>query len=180
MSDSVPMLPFVSAEVQTRIEQFLYYEAELLDERKFRDWLQLFTEDTHYWMPLRTNRVPRERHRQISSLHELATFDETKADLDQRIRKLETGQAWAEEPPSRTRHVVSNVRVRPSGNGLYDVRCNVLVYQARSERDEHWFVCERHDILEETAGAAGGLAIKRRKVVLDHTTINAPSVSIFF
>lgn len=180
MTDTAPILPFVPAELQARIEQFLHYEAELLDERKFREWLDLFTEDTHYWVPIRTNRVPRERPRQISAPDELATFDESRADLEQRIRKLETGQAWAEEPPSRTRHMVTNVRVRPAGDGLHEVRCNVLVYQARGERDEHWFVCERHDLLEARADSPGGLAIKRRKVVLDHTTINAPSLSIFF
>ncbi len=171
--------PFVADSIQIRIQQFLAYEAELLDDRKFRDWLELFADDTHYWMPVRASRTPRERHLELSAPDGLATFDEFKADLEQRIRKIETGKAWAEEPPSRTRHCVSNVRVRLS-EGMYAVRSNIIVFQSRAERDEHWFVGERFDVLQDADDAPLGLRIKSRKIVLDHTTLLAPSVSIFF
>lgn len=170
--------PYVAEGVQIRIQQFLAYEAELLDDRKFREWLALFSDDTQYWMPIRSSRPPRERHLELGAPGTLASFDETKADLEQRIRKIETGKAWAEEPPSRTRHCLSNVRVRMQ-DGLYAVRSNMIVFQSRAERDEHWFVGERFDLLEEDEGPAG-FRIRSRKIVLDQTTLLAPSLSIFF
>ncbi|MGH9034150.1 MAG: aromatic-ring-hydroxylating dioxygenase subunit beta, partial [Acidimicrobiia bacterium] len=55
-----PTVPRVDVELQHEIEQFLYHEANLLDEREFQDWLELFTDDIHYWMPTRYNRLRRE------------------------------------------------------------------------------------------------------------------------
>ena len=98
------------------VEQFLYREARLLDERRFHEWLELFTDDVHYWMGTRTNRYPRSS-KAIAILSpnryveddrtredELAIFDETKETLAGRVARLDTGMAWAEDPPSRTRH----------------------------------------------------------------------------
>ncbi len=175
----MPALPYVAAEIQVRIEQFLAYEAELLDDRKFREWLSLFSSDTHYWMPIRSSRTPRERHLELTGPGALASFDETKADLEQRIRKIETGKAWAEEPPSRTRHCLSNVRVRME-DGLYAVRSNIVVFQSRAERDEYQFFGERFDVLQPADDTPEGFRIKSRKIVLDQTTLLAPSLSIFF
>jgi 3-phenylpropionate/cinnamic acid dioxygenase small subunit len=172
-------IPAVDLELQWRVERFFFFEAELLDERRYREWLGCFADDIHYWAPIRSSRPPRERAHELSASDELATFDEDRRSLDQRVRKLETGKAWAEEPPSRVRHCISNVRLRLADGGV-ESRCNFIVYQGRGEVSEYWFVGERHDTLRFAPEGALGLLVARRKIVFDHTTLLAPSISIFF
>lgn len=162
-----------------RLQQFYALESQLLDERRFRDWLQFFAEDIHYWMPLRRVLPPRQRDMEFTSATELAQFDEDLAELTQRVEKIETGKAWAEEPPSRTRHLVTNLMAREEPDG-WSVRTAFIAYQSRSERDAHAFVGERRDRLMRRDDAPMGLAIRRREVRLDHATVVAPSLSIFF
>src|ERR1700751_4882600 len=108
--------------LQQEIEQFLYGEAALLDDGDFHAWLDLLADDIHYWMPTRYNRTRRERGLDISSANELAFFDDDKASLVMPIKRIDTGMAWAEDPPSRTRHLVTNVQIRPRpAAGEYDV-----------------------------------------------------------
>src|SRR4051794_41785061 len=107
------------------IEQFLYREARLLDSRRFHEWLELFTDDVRYWMAGRTNRYPKSS-KAIAILDldryveddrnaddELAILDESKETLTARVARLDTGMAWAEDPPSRTRHFVNNIEIEP-------------------------------------------------------------------
>jgi 3-phenylpropionate/cinnamic acid dioxygenase small subunit len=113
-------------EIVREVEQFLYREARLLDERRFHEWLELFTDDVHYWMGARTNRYPRSSkaiailspNRYVEDDHtredELSILDETKETLAGRVARLDTGMAWAEDPPSRTRHVITNIEVARS------------------------------------------------------------------
>jgi 3-phenylpropionate/cinnamic acid dioxygenase small subunit len=110
-------------EVIREVEQLLYREARLLDARRFHEWLELLSDDVRYWMPLRTSRYPkaskainilddsRYEEEELSKEGELAILDETKATLRRRIERLETGMAWAEDPPSRTRHLITNIEV---------------------------------------------------------------------
>ncbi len=108
------------------VEQFLYREARLLDERRFDEWLQLFTDDLHYWMSGRRSRYPKGSkaiaildpdhysEEELVRDDELSLFDETKATLAARVARLGSGMAWAEDPPSRTRHLIMNVEVMPA------------------------------------------------------------------
>jgi 3-phenylpropionate/cinnamic acid dioxygenase small subunit len=172
-------LPILDLELNHKIQQFLYYEMELLDDKRFHDWLALFADDVRYWMPIRRVRPPRERHLEVASSLELAIFDETKADLKQRVRKIDTGKSWAEEPPSRTRHCITNVRVRKAENG-WEVRSNMAVFQRRQDRSRYEYCGERTDLIREEGEGAYGLMIARRTIVLDDTTLDVPSVAIFF
>jgi len=114
--------PLVDATVQRAIEQFLYYEARLLDDRRIDEWYELLADDIHYFMPTRYNRLKREADREFSGPREAALFDEDKRSIAQRIRRLHTGMAWAEDPPSRTRHMITNVMIRLAPNaGEYEV-----------------------------------------------------------
>src|ERR1035441_506454 len=119
----------VSPELQQEIEQFLYHESRVLDERRFEEWYDLLTDDIHYFMPTRYNRLKREADKEFSGPNDAAFFDEDKRSIAQRIRRLNTGMAWAEAPPSRTRHMVSNVVIRPRGNGEYEVDCYFMLYR---------------------------------------------------
>jgi 3-phenylpropionate/cinnamic acid dioxygenase small subunit len=177
-------------EVLREVEQFLYREARLLDERCFRAWLELFTDDVRYWMPGRSTRYPRmskaimildpDRYREedLSREDELAILDETKETLSRRIARLETGMAWAEDPPSRTRHLLSNIEVEPGDTAAeLKVYSNFLVYRSRAETEQDFYVGARQDVLRHVHGA---WKIARRKIILDQTVLLAKNVSIFF
>lgn len=172
-------LPELDLALNLRVQQFYNHEAEVLDDRRFRDWLSLFDESATYRMPIRRTVPPRERKLEFTGPDELSIFDETYQDLSQRIAKLETGKAWAEEPPSRTRHCVSNVRVRREDGNLA-VRSNFIIFQGRFERDSHVYYGEKRDLLKDSNEGTYGLAIAQRLILLDHTTLEVPAVSIFF
>ena len=177
-------------EVLREVEQFLYREARLLDERRFHEWLELFTEDVHYWMTGRSSRYPRsskaiatidpDRHREpeVTKEDELAILDETKATLGGRIARLDTGMAWAEDPPSRTRHIIANIEVEPGDTASeLKVYSNFMVYRSRAETEQDFYVGARQDVLRQVDGA---WKIARRKLILDQNVLSAKNVSIFF
>jgi len=177
-------------DVLREVEQFLYREARLLDERRFREWLELFTDDVRYWMGARSNRYPRTSkaisilspNRYVEDDHtredELSIFDETKETLTGRVTRLETGMAWAEDPPSRTRHLITNIEVLGSDAGPeLTVHSNFIVYRSRAETEQDFYVGARQDLLRRVDG---GLKIARRKMTLDQNVLSAKNLSIFF
>jgi 3-phenylpropionate/cinnamic acid dioxygenase small subunit len=170
------------------VEQFLFREARLLDERRFHEWLELFTDDVHYWMASRPNRYPRssraiamldrERYVDDDPDDELALFDETKETLTARVARLDTGMAWAEDPPSRTRHFIANIEVEPGlADGELKVRCNYLVYRSRGETEQDFYVGARADLLRRIDGS---WKIAQRRLTLDQNVLAAKNLSIFF
>ena len=172
------------------VEQFLYREARLLDERRFREWLALFTDDVRYWMVGRISRYPRSSkaitvlgpdHRTDTDLdleEEMAILDENKVTLSGRIARLETGMAWAEDPPSRTRHLITNVEVEPGDTpSELTAYSNFLVYRTRAESEQDLYVGGRQDLLRRVDGA---WKIARRKCVLDQNVLLPKNVSVFF
>jgi 3-phenylpropionate/cinnamic acid dioxygenase small subunit len=165
----------LDGDLQRAVEQFLYLESELLDDRRFEEWLSLFSEDAAYEAPLR---VTRDRQApQVSERGRL--FSDTKATLEIRVRRLLSEYAWAEQPPSRTRHFVSNVRVRRLDDGAVAARSNVLVYRNRAERtDFELYSADRHDELVPANGA-GTFRIRRRWFVVDQSNMSGDSLSIF-
>jgi 3-phenylpropionate/cinnamic acid dioxygenase small subunit len=109
---------------------------------------------------------------------ELAILDEDKTTLAARVARLDTGMAWAEDPPSRTRHMISNVEVERCESGAeVKVYCNFLVYRSRAETEEDFYVGARQDVLRRVGGA---WKIARRRLVLDQAVLTAKNVSIFF
>src|SRR5580698_1247467 len=97
--------------LQYEVEQFLYREAALLDDRRFTDWLALIADDIHYWMPIRRTVTVENLRLEYAAADGMAYFDDDKRDLRMRVEKLQSNSAWSENPPSRTRHFVSNVRI---------------------------------------------------------------------
>jgi 3-phenylpropionate/cinnamic acid dioxygenase small subunit len=178
---TVPTFRTTDAETQHAVEQFLYAEAELLDQHRFHEWLELFTEDVHYWAPTRMTRTVRERDHEIAARGESAFFEEDLPRLKGRVRRLTSGVSWSEEPPSRTRRLITNVRVRARDDGALDVACNFYVYRSRLERHQDWFVGERFDVLRPAPSPQTGypFVIADRTIVLDQSTLLAPSISIF-
>ena len=168
----------MDSQLRHRIEDFLYLEAELLDDRKLRDWLDLLTDDIRYWMPIRHN--PLDRPDDVSD--ELARpgegfyFDDDKTSLRIRVERVYTKNAWAEMPPSRTRHLISNVRIRKDDGSEIEVHSNFLVYRTRMETDQDIFVGTRQDKLRRVSGE---FKIARRTIILDQAVLSAKNISIF-
>lgn len=168
----------IDASLQHEIEQFLYEEAALLDDRRFHEWLDLFAEDAHYWMPIRMTVGASAGASEWTQDDENSYFDDDKDMLEQRVRKLDTGYSWAEDPPSRTRHLVSNVRIRESDHDSeLTVLCDFIIYRNRLATDEDWYVGAREDLLRKVDGQ---WRIARRKIFLDQTTLKSKNLSNFF
>ena len=93
------------------VEDFLYREAELLDERRYEDWLELLADDVRYWMPMRRNVPADAPEREFTREGEdVNWFDEGKETLTRRVQQIRTGVHWAEQPPSRLCHMITNVQ----------------------------------------------------------------------
>jgi 3-phenylpropionate/cinnamic acid dioxygenase small subunit len=167
------------------VQQLYYREAELLDDSRYADWLSLLADDLEYWMPTRTNRLRRQQSLSIAKRGEAALYDETKESLAWRIRRFDSGMAWAEDPPSRTRHLITNVvahHVDPNENPGFTehdlaVRSAFLVYRNRLEREENVFAGRRDDILR---AFDGGYLVARRTILLDQNLLLSKNISTFF
>jgi 3-phenylpropionate/cinnamic acid dioxygenase small subunit len=160
------------------IEEFLYREAELLDERRFDEWLDLFTEDARYWMPLRRNvkfgeHALRENTREQ---RDVAWFDEGKETLAKRVQQINTGIHWGEEPLSRVCHMVSNVQILASSPEEVTVKSRFLVYRNRLQDETDILAGKREDTLR---AVDGGWKIARRTIILDQNVLLAKNLSFF-
>ena len=162
--------------VYWEIVEFLYHEAELLDTGRFRDWLGLMTEDLSYRMPVRVTRVGRKNS---DYSDEMEIFSDDFSSMRLRIDRLATGSAWAEDPPSRTRHMVSNIRAKAADSpDQVEVHSYFLVYRNRGNSPTaEIFSGERQDLLR-TVDAEWRLA--RRTIFLDQAVVGARNVAIFF
>jgi 3-phenylpropionate/cinnamic acid dioxygenase small subunit len=156
--------------------QFYIREAWLLDERKFKDWLDLFTDDILYFMPRRKNVLRRELHREVTPLGDLAILEEDKRYLAMRVARLDSGMAWAEDPPSRTRHLIGNLEATPLDNGEVQARTAFLVYRSHLETDHQLLSGSREDVLRPVAGA---WKIARRTILLDANVLLDKNLSVF-
>ena len=159
------------------VEQFLYREASLLDERRLDDWLALCTDDIHYWMPIRRTTTAKEIDNEFTKPGGMAYFDDDKKTLGMRVQRLKVGRAWAEDPPSRTRHVVTNVRILGIDGNDLSVASNFMLYRTRLNSEEDSWIGRREDVLRRDNGA---LKLARRHIYLDQTVILAQNMSNLF
>jgi 3-phenylpropionate/cinnamic acid dioxygenase small subunit len=163
--------------LQYEVEQFLYAEAALLDARRYRDWLGLVADDIHYWMPIRRTVTIADLDLEFTKPGEMAYFDDDRGLLEMRVRKLEAGSAWSEDPPSRSRHFVSNVRVLEMIGDEISVEAAFHLYRSRLNADEdHWYG-RRIDMLRRSQD---GFLLARRHLFLDQTVILAANMSTIF
>jgi 3-phenylpropionate/cinnamic acid dioxygenase small subunit len=166
------------------IQDFLYMEADLLDLRRFKEWLDLLTEDITYFMPMRRN-VKFGQHATRENTSQgfgISWFDEDKWTLTKRVEQILTGVHYAEEPLSRICHMVSNVQllaVRPEVKNPteVDVKSRFLVYQNRIQYETYTFVGKRTDTLRKTGA---GWKIAKREIILDQNVLLAKNLTAFF
>ena len=168
----------MDSELRQQVEDFYYLEAELLDERKLRQWFELLTDDIRYWMPLRYNPLERPENitDEVSPPGEAYYFDDDWKSLKIRVERAYSKIAWAEVPPSRTRHLITNVRIKKNNSVEVEAHSNFLVYRTRQESDKDIFVGTRQDALRR-AGAS--FKIARRTIILDQAVLDAKNISGF-
>ena len=168
--------------LRQEIADFLYREAELLDQRRYRDWLDLLADDVRYWMPMRRNVKFGEDEREFTrAQHDINWFDEGKETLARRVKQIETGIHWAEEPRSRVSHLVSNVQVQGVEPSIADpqevaVTCRFLIYRNRVETETDILVGGREDWLRRNGE---GWLLARRKIILDQNVLLSKNLTFF-
>jgi biphenyl 2,3-dioxygenase beta subunit len=163
--------------LQHEVEQFLYAEAALLDARKYREWLGLVAEDIHYWMPIRRTVTISDLDREFTKPGDMAYFDDDYALLEMRVKKLEAGSAWSEDPPSRSRHFVSNVRILEVAGDEITLEACFHLYRTRLNSEVDNWVGRRVDVLRRTGDS---FLIARRHLFLDQTVILSTNMSTIF
>lgn len=155
----------VGLDERASVEAFLFQEAALLDARAFEDWLGLFTDDATYWIPSGSGGLDPER--------EVSIVYDRLPRLRERAWRLGSGMAWAQEPPSRTLHVVGNVIVRPADDGLRVSSALVVTEFRRGRQLTHAGRC-RHDLRR----TGDGLRIVLKKIELVNNDGNLGNLSI--
>lgn len=176
---ALPVSPLsVGGSIKEKIEDFLAYEGELLDERRFDEWLNLLEDDVRYWMPLARNfEHTRPQDEYTRQGQDAAWFDESKPTLTQRIKQIQSGDHWAEEPLSRTTHMTTNSRITSATEMDITVKSRFLVYVNRREEEVRLFVGKRIDVLRPVEN---GFRLASRSIFLDQSKLLFKNLTTFF
>ena len=177
----------VSPEQQRDIERFYFHEARLLDNRQYKQWLALVSEDVSYLMPSRTNVLVNNRERgnehMISVDRELEGADsmgcpireESYIHLMVRVERAFKINSWSENPPARTRRIVGNIELMGQEGDELSVLSNFHLYYARPGSDNFIYSGQRRDTLLSLNDT---YRIKRREGVMDYATIDLPTLGL--
>ena len=163
--------------LQYEVEQFLYEEAALLDARKFREWLGLVADDIHYWMPIRRTVTRSDLEFEFTNPGAMAYFDDDRGLLEMRVKKLEASSAWSEDPPSRSRHFVSNVRITEIAGDEITIDASFHLYRTRLNSEADNWVGRRTDLLRRSGSS---FKLAKRHIFLDQTVIVSKNMSTIF
>jgi len=148
-----------SPEVRAQIADFLYEEAALLDERRFEEWLELFTEDAVYWIPQAADAPDPGRDVSIA-------YDDRRR-LHERVLRLSTGFAYSQDPPSRTSHLVGNIRVTGEAHGALEIASSLIVAEVRRGAQHLYAGRVEHALVP----AGDGYRIRRKVVRLVNSDV---------
>lgn len=169
--------------LKEEVTAFLHHEADLLDERRFEEWLDLLDDGIEYAMPMQLNVKHDDVERAVTRPgDEVCWFDEGKATLTQRVEQIRTGEHWAEEPFSRVTHLVANVRVLRVEPDAFDaveveVGSRFLVYRNRVAAETDLWVGKRTDVLK---ASDDGWRLLRRTILLDQNVLLAKNLTVLF
>jgi p-cumate 2,3-dioxygenase beta subunit len=153
---SPPSSPSETELTRAEVEDFLFHEAALLDAWRLSEWYGLFTDDATYTVPP-TDAPGAEPHDTLFLISDDADR------LRSRVEQLEGKSTWSESPPSRTRRMISNVRVLRSEGDRTWVTCNFVVYRFRNDGTSTYVGhCEYQLVRDEK-----GLRIRDRRAILD-------------
>jgi phthalate 3,4-dioxygenase beta subunit len=177
VSAYVPALPFDDPR-HLAAHHFLIEEAAILDAGDWARWLGLLTADVRYVMPVRVTMV----HDAVERAAGMAHFDEDRYAIEKRVQRLLTDHAWTEDPRSRTRHLVTNVRCpmdRDGGDdGRIDVESTVLLFRSRADdRAPEWVCAQRRDLLRREPD--GALRLADRHITVEESVLRTQNLAIF-
>jgi ethylbenzene dioxygenase beta subunit len=169
----------VSMEVCFEIQQFLYREARLLINEQLDLWFENLADDLVYWAPLRENRFRKNEKRMPEiSINRCALFDEDKASIAMRLKRLNSGKCWTDDPPTRQVYAISNVEAfHTEQENEFEVHSVFTLYRSRFERDDSTLMGRRKDILRKTPD---GYQLAGRLILLQQSTLLAKNLSSFF
>jgi 3-phenylpropionate/cinnamic acid dioxygenase small subunit len=160
-----------------QIAEFLYEEAWLLDEIRLADWVARLDSDLRYTCPVRQTRPLRDNAKSI--VRTVMHFDETYASIRGRVGRItDTQSAWAEDPPSRTRRLVTNILVEATEDpDEFEVTSYLLCSRSRFEETTLLMLsCVRHDLLRRYDDS---FKLARREIIIDQTVLGFPNLAIF-
>lgn len=164
-----------SLELINEVQQFLYREARHHDNEEFRDWLDMLTEDIHYWMPYRYQRY--RRNEKEPTIMDTAYYNDDMECLVKRIIRTETGTCWSEDPATRSAHVVTNIEVELTENpDEFRVYSLVTVHRNINEDEEHTMLGHRTDLIRRVNGV---LKLAKRKIILDQNIFKNKSLNVY-
>ena len=165
----------LGSETYNRILETLYDDAAALDERRFDDWVKLLATDLIYTAPIRLTRTGPNRDRDV--VRTMMHFDDTYASILMRTGRL-SKSAWAEDPPSRTRRFVTNVRIAEAGPaGEYEVVSYLYLTRSRGDAPEtETITAERRDVWRQ---AGDSYQLARREIIVDQSTLNMSNFAVF-
>jgi phthalate 3,4-dioxygenase subunit beta len=164
-----------SSEDYLAAQAFLFEEAALLDARLHHRWLELLSDEVTYRMPVRATVAHDIR---ASFIEDMDHFAEDRYSLEKRVRRFDTEHAWTEDPPSRTRRFVSNIRLF-AGENADELRVvsYLLLFRSRGDiASPDLLSCERHDVLRRAGGA---LRLAQREVLVDESVLRTQNLAIF-
>jgi 3-phenylpropionate/cinnamic acid dioxygenase small subunit len=171
-------------QLRQEAEEFLYDESEMLDQRRYLEWLDTLADDLVYFMPMKRNVKFGKHATQEDTRFEkdMSWLNEGKWTLRKRAEQILTGVHWAEEPLSRVCHMVSNVQLTAIGDATpgaekLNVRSRFLIYQNRVEYEQYFFVGKRNDVLRREDGR---WLLERREITLDQNVLLAKNLTVFF
>jgi benzoate/toluate 1,2-dioxygenase beta subunit len=138
-----PAPPAVAGVDRAAVEQFLVHEARLLDERRFREWMELFPEDGTYWVPASPG--------QESPFDQASLFYDDRDLMRTRVERLEHPRIHVQTPPSRTAHLVGNVVVEEvdAARGEVLVGSTVIMVEYRDEAQRVFAGRQHHRLRRE-------------------------------
>jgi 3-phenylpropionate/cinnamic acid dioxygenase small subunit len=165
----------LGSEVYNRILETLYDESAALDERRFDDWVAMLATDLIYTAPIRLTRTGPNRDRDI--MRSMMHFDDTYDTILMRTGRL-SKSAWAEDPPSRTRRFITNVRVGETENAdEYEVVSYFQMARSRGgDPVNESTTAERRDIWRHVSGA---FKLARREIIFDQATLSMSNLAVF-
>lgn len=160
--------------IERACAHFLHRESELLDRRQFEEWLALMSATIDYRVPVRTTRYNKDGDGFSTSAY---LMKEDFGSLKMRVAKLRSDFAWAENPATRTRRLVANIRIGPETRETQPVTSNFALYCFHGDSPAPAILTgERQDVLVRENGA---YKLQTRRVLLDSTVLGLPSLSIF-
>ena len=151
------------------VADFLHREARLADEARYAEWHALWTDDAVYWVPATTDPAA-DPDKHLSHIYD------NRARLDTRVKLLQTGHRYSQEPPSLMRRLISNIEIERADDGELVVGSNFILAElsVQADHEMHWWVGRTTHRLRRVGGE---LKICHKKVVLVNAAEPLPNLS---